>query len=317
MLSEICSQILYTMGVSPESGLGQALHFFIYDSVKILLLLFSMITVIGILRSYIPRKRFREWVSKARYGTGYVLAAAFGSLTPFCSCSSIPIFISFLETGIPLGPTFTFLVTSPLINEYLAVLMLGFFGWKITAAYIISGMTLGIAAGVLINHLDVEDQIREDLISPQEERRQEYPGFMDRVRYGLNEARDIVKKLWIWVLVGVGIGALIHGYIPQKTIQGVLQRTGVFSVPLAALIGIPIYANCSAVVPIALVLFEKGMPLGTALAFMMATAALSLPEAGILRRAMKTRLIILFFGLVGTGIIITGYVFNLLAGMLA
>ena len=314
MLENLCDQLVHSfLGLEKNSALAETVHFFIYDSVKIILLLFSMITVVGVLRTYIPQQKIKEWLSGSRLWVSYPLASVFGAITPFCSCSSIPIFISFLEAGIPLGPTFTFLVTSPLINEYLVILMLGFFGWKITVAYIVSGMLLGVTAGIVINNMGVRDQIAEDMVSADNNQKTiEYPNIKSRIVYGLNEATSIVRKLWVWVLLGVGIGAVIHGFIPQQLIEDTLDKTGVFSVPIAALIGIPIYANCSAVVPIALVLFQKGVPLGTALAFMMATAALSLPEAVILRRAMKIKLILLFFTIVGAGIILTGYVFNVL-----
>jgi uncharacterized membrane protein YraQ (UPF0718 family) len=317
MLKEPIDWLVHsTLGLQPGSTLGEAVHFFVYDCVKIILLLFSMVFAVGVLRSYIPRKKIKGWLTKSRFGLSYPLAALFGALTPFCSCSSIPIFISFIEAGIPLGPALTFLVTSPLINEYLAIMMLGFFGWKMTLAYIAFGVTLGVAAGLIFNLLKVEDQIVEGLVTADDEDSTSFPHFKDRLLYGLGEAKSIVRKLWVWVLIGVGIGALIHGFVPQEIIESVLGRAGVFSVPLAALVGIPIYANCSAVVPVASVLFRKGVPLGTALAFMMATAALSLPEAVILRRVMRVRLILLFFLIVGLGIIAVGYVFNVLEHLL-
>jgi len=315
MLESICDWLVYSFLGLKDSALGESLHFFIYDSVKIILLLFVMISIIGFLRTYIPQKKIKGWLSRKR-GLSYLIASLFGAITPFCSCSSIPIFISFLEAGIPLGPAFAFLVTSPLINEYLAVLMLGFFGWKITLAYIVLGILLGMASGIVIGRMGMENQIVKDLISRSEEDK-EFKNLRSRVDYGINEAINIVRKLWLWVLLGVGIGAVIHGFVPEEFIQNAMNRAGILSVPIAAIMGVPIYANCSAVVPIALVLFRKGLPLGTALAFMMATAALSLPEAVILRRAMKIRLILLFFGIVCGGIILLGYVFNTLQGILA
>lgn len=314
MLESFCDWLILSLGLG-DSALGQTLHFFIYDSVKIILLLFFMIAAIGFLRSYIPQRKIKGWLS-GKKGLSYLFASLFGAITPFCSCSSIPIFISFLEAGVPLGPAFAFLVTSPLINEYLAVLMFGFFGWKITLAYIGLGILLGTVSGIVIGRLKMEDQIVADLVSSNG-KDDEFTNLKSRIDYGIQEAITIVRKLWPWILLGVGIGAVIHGFVPEEFIQNAINRAGILSVPIAAILGVPIYANCSAVVPIALVLFQKGVPLGTALAFMMATAALSLPEAVILRRVMKIRLILLFFGLVCAGIIVLGYVFNLLQGVLA
>ncbi|MBU4266989.1 MAG: permease [Candidatus Altiarchaeales archaeon] len=314
MLESFCDWLILSLGLG-DSALGQTLHFFIYDSVKIILLLFFMIAAIGFLRSYIPQRKIKGWLS-GKKGLSYLFASLFGAITPFCSCSSIPIFISFLEAGVPLGPAFAFLVTSPLINEYLAVLMFGFFGWKITLAYIGLGILLGTVSGIVIGRLKMEDQIVADLVSSNGNDN-EFTNLKSRIDYGIQEAITIVRKLWPWIILGVGIGALIHGFVPEEFIQNAINRAGILSVPIAAVLGVPIYANCSAVVPIALVLFQKGVPLGTALAFMMATAALSLPEAVILRRVMKIRLILLFFGLVCAGIIVLGYVFNLLQGVLA
>lgn len=313
MIESFADWAVYTtIGLSPQTSAGQAAHFFMYDSIKIILLLYAMIAVIGVLRTYIPAEKIKTWISTKTHGLSYITAAVFGAITPFCSCSSIPVFTSLIKAGVPLGPAFTFLVTSPLINEYLVVLMVGFFGLRITAIYILFGMLLGVSAGVLVNRMKLEKHIVEDFRNGKETASTAYEKINQRIRYGLNEASSIVKKLWAWVLLGVGIGAVIHGFVPEEMIHSVLDRTGFFSVPLAALIGVPIYANCSAVVPVAVVLFQKGVPLGTALAFMMAAAALSLPEAVILRRVMKLPLIALFFGIVSGGIILIGYAFNMI-----
>lgn len=301
------------LSLEKGSKLGTSLDFFIYDSIKILLLLFLMIFVMGVVRSYISRKRIRELLSRKTPGLSNLAASIFGAITPFCSCSSIPIFMGFLEAGVPLGVSFSFLATSPLINEYVAVLMLGFFGLEITVIYIVAGLVLGTLGGVLIGRLGMEKHIASDLFLVKKEKSEPvYKSFKDRLKFGYSEAESIVKKLWVWVLVGVGIGAFIHGFIPEEAIESAVASGGIFAVPLAVLIGIPIYANCSAVVPIAVVLFQKGVPLGTALAFMMAVSALSLPEAIILRRAMKLPLLALFFAIVAAGILLIGYLFNLL-----
>ena len=318
MLQLIVDWLTYSVfKLNPGSKLGSGINFFIYDSVKIILLLFVLIAAIGFLRSFISQQKIKAWITGTR-GWGNFFAALFGAVTPFCSCSSIPIFISFLKAGVPLGITFSFLITSPLINEYLVVLMLGFFGWKITLAYIISGMIIGIVSGVILGKMKLEKYIEKDIAAENAEEICEikYKGIRQRVIFGIQESNCIVRKLWLWVLVGVGLGAFIHNYVPQETIHAVISKTGVFSVPIATIIGVPMYGSCAAIVPIAVVLFQKGVPLGTALAFMMAVAALSLPEAIMLRRAMKLKLIAVFFGVTTLGIIITGYLFNALQKIL-
>lgn len=318
MLRLIIDWLVYSVfGLSPDSSLSGVINFFLYDSIKILLLLFFMIAAIGFIRTYISQNKIKSWISKKKI-LGNLFASLFGSITPFCSCSSIPIFLSFLEVGIPLGVTFSFLITSPLINEYLVIIMLGFFGWKITLFYVLSGITIGVISGVILGKMHLERYLIKGLVSEDTQQAKEkvYAGLKERIIFGIDEAKSITKKLWMWVLLGVGIGSFIHNYIPQETIREIICKTGPFSVPLATLLGVPMYGSCAAIVPIAVVLFRKGVPLGTALAFMMATAALSFPEAIILRRAMKLQLIAIFFGVTTVAIIITGYLFNLLQAIL-
>ena len=318
MLQQIIDWLVYSVfGFSLGSRLAEALNFFLYDSIKILLLLFSMIAVIGFARSYISQTKVKEWILKKKV-YGNIFASLFGSVTPFCSCSSIPIFLSFLEVGIPLGVTFSFLITSPVINEYLVIVMLGFFGWKITLLYVLSGIIIGVTSGLILGKMNLERYLVKDLALPEGQRpkEKEYRGIKNRIRFGISEAISITKRMWIWILLGVGVGSLIHNYIPQETIQAIISKTGPFSVPLATMLGVPMYGSCAAIVPIAVVLFRKGVPLGTALSFMMATAALSFPEAVILRRAMKLQLIAIFFGITTAAIIITGYLFNLIQSIL-
>ena len=313
MLQQIIDWLTYSViGLDPASRTAQAVNFFIYDSLKILLLLFFMIAVIGFIRSYISQNKIKSWIMRKK-ALGNVFASLFGAITPFCSCSSIPIFLSFLEVGIPLGVTFSFLITSPLINEYLVIVMLGFFGWKITTLYVISGLFIGIVSGIMLGKMGLEKYLAKDMIKQDVETPKEkiYSSIKERILFGLNEARSITGKVWVFVLIGVGIGAAIHNYIPQETIQAVIAKAGPFAVPIAVILGVPMYGSCAAIVPIAVVLFRKGVPLGTALAFMMATAALSLPEAVILRRAMKLKLIAIFFGVTTVAIVVTGYLFNL------
>ncbi|PLW79898.1 permease [Candidatus Woesearchaeota archaeon] len=295
-----------------EGKLAESMNFFITDSISILFMLFVMIFIMGVIRTYIPQKKIRKYLDGKKGILGNIFASMFGALTPFCSCSSIPIFLSFLEAGIPLGITFSFLITSPLINEYLVVLMLGFFGWKITAIYILSGLSIGIISGYILGKMDLEKELVKDVISKRGMKEKIYTFFKGRLRFGLNEAISIVKKLWIWILIGVGIGAIIHNFVPEEMIHSIIVSVGIFGVPIAVILGVPLYGSCAAIVPIALVLFQKGVPLGTALSFMMAISALSFPEAIILRRAMNLKLIAIFFGIVTIGIIIIGYLLNLI-----
>ena len=305
------------IGLNPDSRLGQSVNFFVYDSIKILFLLFSLIFIIGILRTYLPHHKIKKWMHR-KGGAGNLFASLFGAVTPFCSCSSIPLFLGFLEAGIPLGVTFSFLITSPLINEYLVVLMLGFFGWKITAFYVLGGLFIGTFSGIILGRMNLERHLVSDLIKRRsvESEIAEISGFNNRIRYGLSESVGVVRKIWIWVLTGVAIGSLIHNYIPQEIMQAWIGKAGIFSVPIAVILGVPMYGSCAAIVPIAVVLFKKGIPLGTALAFMMAVAALSLPEAVMLRRAMKLKLIALFFAITTVSIITIGYVLNFLQSIL-
>lgn len=318
MLLKFTDALVYgILRFDPGKTLSKVIHFFIYDSVKILLLLFILILVIGVLRTYLPQAKIKKWMNQ-RSGAGHFFAALFGAVTPFCSCSSIPIFFGFLEAGIPLGVSFSFLITSPLINEYLVVLMLGFFGWKITGLYVLSGLLIGTFSGIILGRMQLERHLASDFFGKENgpDEGKVFGSFRERLRFGWMESWAITRKIWMWVLIGVGIGAVIHNYVPQEVIQSIVGKMGIFSVPVAAMIGVPMYGSCAAIVPVAVVLFQKGIPLGTALAFMMAVAALSLPEAIMLRRAMKLRLIAVFFGVTTLAIIATGYLFNFLQHVL-
>jgi uncharacterized protein len=313
MLQQTIDWLTYSViGMNAESKVSQSINYFIYDSIKIIFLLFFLIWVIGFLRSYVSQKKVKEILSGKKEGIGNFFAAVFGAVTPFCSCSSIPIFMSFLRAGVPLGITFSFLITSPIINEYLVVLMWGFFGWKIAVAYVISGMVLGTIVGIVLGRMKLEKHLVKDFQTNSSIKEEKYKNLKERIAYGLNEASSLVRKLWIWIIVAVAIGAIIHNYVPQELIEKVVSATGFFAVPIATIIGVPLYGGCAAIVPIAVELFNKGVPIGTALSFMMATAALSFPEAILLRRAMKLRLILIFFGIVTLGIIFTGYLLNYL-----
>ncbi|MDP2599639.1 MAG: permease [Deltaproteobacteria bacterium] len=318
MLLRFSDWLVYNvLHLAAGSRLGETVSFFIYDSVKILLLLFVLIFAIGVLRTYLPQRKIKRWMGQ-RGIAGNFFAAIFGAVTPFCSCSSIPLFLGFLEAGIPLGVTFSFLIASPLINEYLVILMIGMFGWKIAAAYVASGILIGVVSGFILGKMNLELYLVKDLIAKRDNTEEvvTYQNFSRRIRFGWDEALSITKKIWLWVLAGVAIGAAIYNYVPQETVQNIIGKTGIFSVPAATLLGVPLYGNCAAIVPVALVLFQKGIPLGTALVFMMAMSALSLPEAVMLCRVLHLKLILIFFGITTLAIIFTGYLFNALQGYL-
>jgi uncharacterized membrane protein YraQ (UPF0718 family) len=316
MLQEIVDWVFFgLLGLDSASKAVQIINFFVYDTIKIFLLLFVMISAIGFLRTYLPKERIKKLLAGKKEGVGNIMAALFGAVTPFCSCSSIPIFIGFLRAGVPLGVTFSFLITSPLINEYVVVLMWGFFGWKVTLLYVLFGLLIGTFAGLILGRMKLEKYLVKD-ITGADMKDIIYKKFVQRIKYGVNEAMSIIKSLWLWVIGAVGLAAAIHNYIPDSAIQSLISRGGIFTVPIAVIIGVPMYASCAAIVPIAVVLFQKGVPLGTALAFMMAVAALSLPEAIILRRAMKLKLILIFFGIVALSIVAIGYLFNFVAPLL-
>ncbi|MDP4625353.1 MAG: permease [Akkermansiaceae bacterium] len=317
MLLELTDALLYDLlGLDPDSRFHSAIHFFIYDTVKIFFLLAVMIFAIGVIRTWLPEEKLKRWMSSGGIWGNFV-AALFGAITPFCSCSSVPIFISLLKAGAPLGVTFSFLITSPLINEYLVVLMAGEFGLPIALAYVISGLIVGTAAGAILGRMKLERFLENDIISSAPAGGETVKHtWKSRLKYGWDEAISVIRQIWLWVLVGVGIGAFIHNYVPEEMIRNAMSATGIFSVPIATLLGVPMYGSCAAIVPVAVVLFEKGIPLGTALAFMMGMAALSLPEAVMLRRTMKLPLIAIFFGITTLGIIATGYLLNALAPVL-
>ena len=317
MLNELINQLVYEwIGMDAESTFAAAVHFFLYDTIKIFLLLTVMIFAIGVIRTWLPEHRLKTWMSKGGMWGNFV-AALFGAITPFCSCSSIPIFISLLKAGVPLGVTFSFLITSPIINEYLVILMASEFGVPVTIAYVGSGLLIGTATGAILGKMNLRKYLEADILESAHANNGVIEHtFKTRIRYGIDEAVSVIKQIWLWVFVGIAIGAFIHNYVPQETIHRLMEATGIFSVPIATTLGVPMYGSCAAIVPIAVVLFQKGIPLGTALAFMMAMAALSLPEAIMLRRTMKLQLIGIYFGITTLAIIFTGYLLNALAKFL-
>jgi uncharacterized protein len=301
------------MALSPESHLGAALNFFIYDTAKIFFLLAVIIFGIAIIRSFFPAERTKRILEKVPEFVGNILAALLGIVTPFCSCSAVPLFIGFIEAGIPLGVTFSFLVSSPMINEVALVMLWGLFGWKVAVLYISSGLVIAIFSGIIIGRLKLEKQVEDYVYKIQAGKQSiEKMTWRDRFQYAGGYVLQIIRKVWVFILIGIAIGGFMHGYAPADFLSKVAGRSNFFAVPIAVLIGVPLYSNAAGVIPIVKVLMEKGMAIGTALSFMMAVTALSLPEAIILRRVLKLRLLVIYFGVVSIGIILTGYLFNLI-----
>ena len=304
------------LNLDPSSRLGESLNFFIYDSLKILILLLVINFLMAIVRYYLPIEKLKDFLASRKwYGLDYFLAALFGTITPFCSCSSIPLFIGFLEAGIPLGVTFTFLITSPLVNEIAVVLFAELFGWKITIAYVLSAILLGMFSGFIISKLKLEKQVEEyiwQIKSQKRNKEDKKVPFFNLIKIFWEEGFDITKKIALYVFIGIGVGALIHGYIPTGFFEKYITADNLLSVPIATISAVPMYANSIAVIPIMQSLVEKGIPLGTAIAFMLAVVGLSLPEALILKKVMKLKLLLIFFSIVTLNIIIIGYLFNFL-----
>ena len=301
--------------LDPASKIGSSVNFFVYDTIKIYLLVLVIIGVIAFIRTFLPPHKIKEMFAKQKFGVGNFFAAMLGAVTPFCSCSSIPIFVSFLKAEIPLGVAFSFIITSPLVNEVVFVLMGGTFGWKIAFLYALFGIILGVATGIIIGKMKLEKEVILKLNdSAGKSLALEYlPKSLEgKIQYSLKESFVTFKKLWLVIAIGVGIGAAIHDYVPAEFFRQYLGVNSLLAVPIATLIGIPIYAGCSTFVPIAFALVGQGIPLGTALAFMMATCGLSLPEAIMLKKIISMKLLAIFFGTVAVGIITIGYLFNIL-----
>ena len=302
-------------GVDPTTRLGTALEFFIYEAPKVLLLLTAVVFAVGIVRSFFTPERTRAILAGKRESAGNVLAALLGVVTPFCSCSAVPLFIGFVTSGVPLGVTFSFLVSAPMVNEVALVLLFSLFGWKVAAVYTGTGLAIAMASGWVIGRLKMERHVEGWVYDVKGsgagdgESPTDWPG---RVRYGLAAVRDIVGKVWPYVLAGIAVGAAIHGWVPTNFMAAFMGKGAWWAVPLAVAIGIPMYSNAAGIIPIVEALLEKGAALGTVLAFMMAVIGLSLPETIILRKVLRPRLIATFIGVVGVGILIVGYLFNML-----
>jgi uncharacterized membrane protein YraQ (UPF0718 family) len=293
---------------------GSAVEFFLYDTPKVLLLLTLVVFGVGIVRSFFTPEKTRQMLAGKRESYGNVLAALLGIVTPFCSCSAVPLFIGFVTAGVPLGVTFSFLVSAPMVNEIAVVLLFGLFGWKIAALYMGTGLLIAMISGWTIGKLHMEKHVEPWVYEMQtgDGAEDERLSWSDRIRYGLNAVREIVSKVWIYVIIGIGVGAWIHGYVPENFLASIMGKDVWWTVPVAVLIGIPMYSNAAGIIPVVQALLEKGAALGTVLAFMMAVIALSLPEMVILRKVLKPTLIATFIGVVGVGILIVGYLFNLL-----
>ena len=300
--------------IAPKTLLADAVNFFIYDTIKIFILLAVIIFVVSIIRSYLPPEKIRIILSRKNKYMGNLIASMLGIITPFCSCSAIPLFLGFIQAGVPLGTTFSFLVASPMINEVALVLLLGMFGWKIALLYTISGLIISVLSGIIIGKMKVEKLIEPFVYQNTINENTELPTMTtkERIIYAKNYTLDILKKVWIYILIGIGIGAWIHGYVPADFLAQYAGSGKWYAVPLAVLVGIPLYLNTTGIIPLVSTLTEKGVSIGTTLAFMMSVTALSLPEFMILKRVMKVRLIFIFAGIVAVGIIFTGYLFNLI-----
>lgn len=300
--------------IQQKTLLGDAVNFFIFDTIKIFILLAVIIFMVSIIRSFIPPEKVRNILSHQHQITGNVLAALLGIITPFCTCSAVPLFLGFLEAGVPLGVTFSFLIASPMINEVALILLLGLFGWKIALMYVASGLLIAVFAGIIINFLNVEDLVNKDIRSQGARANDvsKQQTFMQRFHYAKQYTMNTISQIWPYIVLGVGVGAWIHGYVPTDFIAKYAGGSSWYAVLLATLIGIPLYSNAAGVMPLVSVLMQKGVSIGTTLAFMMAVTGLSLPEFLILKKVMKTKLIIIFATTVGIGILITGYLFNFL-----
>jgi uncharacterized membrane protein YraQ (UPF0718 family) len=302
------------LGLAHGSHLGEAVAFFLYDVPKILLLLSGMIFAITTLRSFFSAERTRAILGGKREGIGNVAAAGLGVLTPFCSCSAVPLFIGFVEAGIPLGVTFSFLIAAPMVNEVALVMLFGMFGWQVAGLYLLAGLSIAIVAGVVIGRLKMERHVEEfvwQIKGGGGAVAEEHPTWARRFAGAWENTREIVGKVWIYVVIGISVGAGIHGFVPEDALAGVMGADAWWSVPVAVALGVPLYSNAAGVIPVVQALMAKGAALGTVLAFMMAVVALSLPEIIILRRVLKPRLIATFVGVVAAGIIAIGYLFNL------
>lgn len=313
--------LIYSIIQLPKgSKLGDALNFFFFDTIKIFILLGMVTMIMGVINSYFPIDKVRHFLIKRKwYGLDYFVAALFGTITPFCSCSSVPLFIGFVKGGIPLGVTLAFLISSPLVDAVSVAIFLGMFGWKITVIYVISGILLSMLAGFILSKLKLEylltdwvKKILENKSISNEELLMEKPSFMQRLPGVFRESWEIIKGVSIYILIGIAIGGAMHGYIPTGFFEDYIQQDNPLAVPIAVIVGVPMYSNSAGILPVLEVLVQKGVPLGTAIAFSMAVVGLSIPEGLLLKKVMTTKMLLIFFGVVTACIIVSGYFFNLI-----
>lgn len=318
---KLADWLIYTVfSIKAETHLGKSLNFFVYDTIKILILLFVIVFLMGIVNTYFPIEKLKNYLNRKKlYGLEYFFASIFGAITPFCSCSSVPLFIGFVHGGIPLGVTFSFLITSPLVNEVAIAMFLGLFGVKTTLIYAFSGILLGTFGGWLLGKLNLEPLLTDwvkNVLANAEKSHAEYDEekrtFKQRLPEITKNAWDIVKGVLLYIIIGVGIGAAMHGYVPENFFATYLGSGAWWTVPLAVLFAVPMYANAAGIVPVIQVFVAKGVPIGTAIAFMMGVVGLSIPEATLLKKVMTFKLIGIFFGVVTLCIVISGYLFNLI-----
>ncbi len=312
---QLLTDLLIDKVLKMEQGahFTESVRFFIFEVPKVLLLLALIIFFVGIIRTYFTPERTRKALEGKSLFTGNVLASLLGIVTPFCSCSAIPLFLGFVESGVPLGVTFSFLIAAPMINEVAIILLFGMFGWKVAAIYVSTGLIIAIFSGWLIGRLKLEKWVADWVYKTRfgkNEAIEEKLTIENRIQFGFIAVKEIVGKVWIYITIGVGIGAGMHGFVPENFMVSIMDKANWYSVPLSVLIGVPLYSNAAGIIPIVSVLIEKGVPLGTALAFMMSTIGLSLPEIIILKKVLKMPLIFTFVGIVATGILMVGFIFN-------
>lgn len=301
------------LSMQKGSHLTETLRFFTFEVPKVLMLLVLIIFFVGIIRTFFTPEKTRKALEGKTLFTGNVMAAMLGIVTPFCSCSAIPLFLGFIEAGVPLGVTFSFLIAAPMINEVAMILLFGLFGWKVALIYVVTGLIIAIVSGWIIGKLKLEKYVESwvyQVKSGEGETQEEKLTFEQRFKLGFDAVKEIVGKVWIYIVIGVGVGAAVHGYVPESFMVELMGKATWYSVPLSVLIGVPLYSNAAGIIPIVSVLIEKGVPLGTALAFMMAVIGLSLPEMIILRKVLKMKLLLTFVGIVSVGIMIVGFLFN-------
>lgn len=315
-LQEISDFLVFRVfQMSPEAHLTEALRFFIFEVPKVIMLLVLIIFFVGFIRTYFSAEKTRKALEGKSLFTGNVMASFLGILTPFCSCSAIPLFLGFVEAGIPLGVTFSFLIAAPMINEVALVMLIGLFGWKVALIYVLTGLSIAIMAGFILEKLNLTRYVAEWVYKTQSKQvleEEESLTFNQRISAGGTVVKEIVGKIWIYIILGIAVGAGAHGFVPDEYLAGALGNQNWYSVPLAILVGIPLYSNAAGIIPIVSVLIEKGVTLGTALAFMMSVIGLSLPEIIILKKILKWQLIGIFVGVVALGIVIVGLIFNYL-----